>query len=99
MSDAAIARGYLGDLQLNTPSFGEKIRQFARISWASLCRLLTVFHTDANAELTTIPACSIEDVTLLEAAFKAEYAELGKRNVDVTDELVRYSLIGIGEMD
>jgi len=95
MSDAAIARGYLGDLQLNTPSFGEKIRQFARISCASLCRLLTVFHT----ELTTIPACSIEDVTLLEAAFKAEYTELGKRNVDVTDELVRYSLIGIGKMD
>jgi hypothetical protein len=97
MSDA-IARGYLGDLQLNTPSFGEKIRQFARISWVSLCRLLTV-RTDANAELTTIPACSIEDVTLLEAAFKAEYAELGKRNVDVTDEIVRYSLIGIGKMD
>ena len=99
MSDAAIARGYLGDLQLNTPSFGEKIRQFARISWASLCRLLTVFHTDANAELTTITASSMEDVELLEAAFRAEYTELGKRNADVTDELVRYSLIGIGEMD
>ena len=98
MSDAAIARGYLGDLQLQTPSFGEKIRQFARISWASLCRLLTGFHTDANAELTTIPACSIEDVTLLEAAFKAEF-ELGKRNVDITEELVRYSLIGISKMD
>jgi len=98
MSDAAIARGYLGDLQLHTPSFGGKIRQFAHISWASLCRLLTVFHTDANA-LTTMPACSIEDVTLLEAASKAEYTELGKRNVDVTDELVRYSLIGIGKMD
>ena len=98
MCDAAIARGYLGDLQLHTPSFGEKIRQFARISWASLCRLLTGFHTDANAELITIPACSIEDVTLLEAAFKAEF-ELGKQNVDVTDQLVRFSLIGIGKMD
>ena len=99
MSDAAIARGYLGDLQLHTPSFGEKIRQFARNSWASLCRLLTGFHTNVNAELITIPVCSIEDVTLLEAAFRAEYTELGKRNVDVTDELVRYSLIGIGKMD
>ena len=100
MSDAAIARGYLGDLQLHTPSFGEKIRQFARISWASLCPLLTGFHTDANAGLVTIPACSIEeDIELLEAAFKAQYTELGKRNVDVTDELVRYSLIGIGKMD
>src|SRR5215831_16996598 len=99
MSDAAIARGYLGDLQLHTPSFGEKIRRFARISWASLCRLLTGFHTNANAELITIPVCSIEDVTLLEAAFRAEYTELGKRSVDVTNELVRYSLIGIGKMD
>ena len=99
MSDAAIARGYVGDLQLHTPSFGEKIRQFARISWASLCRLLTGFHTDANAELITIPACSIEDVSLLEAAFKAAYTDLDRRNVDVSDELVRYSLIGIGRMD
>jgi len=99
MSDAAIARGYLSDLQLPTSSFGEKIRQFARISWASLCRLLPGLHTDANAELTTIPACIIEDITLLEAAFKAAYTDLGKRNVDVTDELVRYSLIGIGKMD
>jgi hypothetical protein len=98
MSDAAIARGYLGDLQLHAPSFGEKIRQFARISWASLCRLLTGFHTDANAELVTIRACSIEDIQLLEAAFKAEF-ELGKRNVDITEELVRYSLIGISKMD
>jgi len=40
-----------------------------------------------------------EYATLLEAAFKAEYSELDKRNVDVTDELVRYSLIGIGKMD
>jgi hypothetical protein len=99
MSETAIARGYLGDLQLSTPSFGEKIRQFARISWASLCRLLPGFHTNANAELTTVPACSIEDVTLLAAAFKAEYTGLDKRNVDVTDQLVRYSLIGIGKMD
>ena len=98
MSDAAIARGYLGDLQLHTPSFGEKIRQFACIFWASLCRLLTGFHTDANVELITIPACSIEDIQLLEAAFKAEF-ELGKRNVDITEELVRYSLIGISKMD
>ena len=98
MSDAAIARGYLGDLQLHTPSFGEKIRQLARISWASLCRPLTGFRTDANADLTTIPACNIEDVQLLEAAFKAEF-ELGKRNVDITEELVRYSLIGISKMD
>jgi len=98
MFDAAIARGYLGDLQLHTPSFGEKIRQFARISWASLCRQLTGFRTDANADLTTIPACNIEDVQLLEAAFKVEF-ELGKQNVDVTDQLVRFSLIGIGKMD
>ena len=98
MSDAAIARGYLGDLQLHTPSFGEKIREFARISWASLCRPLTGFHTDANADLTTIPVCNIEDVQLLEAAFKAE-CELGKRNADITEELVRYSLIGISKMD
>ena len=98
MSDTAIAPGYLGDLQLHTPSFGEKIRQFARISWASLCRLLTGLHTDANAELVTIPAYSIEDIQLLEAAFKAEF-ELGKRNVDITEELVRYSLIGISKMD
>ena len=98
MSDTAIAPGYLGDLQLHTPSFGEKIRQFARISWASLCRLLPGLHTDANADLTTIPVCNIEDVQLLEAAFKAEF-ELGKQNVDVTDQLVRFSLIGIGKMD
>jgi len=98
MSDAAIARGYLGDLQLHTPSFGEKIRQFARISWAGLCRLFTGFHTDANPDLITTPACSIEDIQLLEAAFKAEF-ELGKRNVDITEELVRYSLIGISKMD
>jgi hypothetical protein len=98
MSFAVIARSYVGDLQLYTPSFGEKIRQFGRISWATLCRL-TGFHTNANAELTTITASSIEDVQLLEAAFKAEYTELGKRNVNVTDELVRYSLIGIGKMD
>ena len=99
MSDAAIARGYLGDLQLHTPSFGEKIRQFARNPWASLCRLLTGFHTNANAELITTPASTMEDVTLLQEAFKAEYTQLGKRNADVTDELVRYSLIGIGRMD
>jgi hypothetical protein len=99
MSETAIARGYLGDLQLPTSSFGEKIRQFARISWASLCQLLPGLHTNANAELTTVRASSIEDVMLLEAAFKAEYTELGKRNVDVTDQLVRPSLIGIGKMD
>jgi hypothetical protein len=97
MSHAAITRNYL-DLPLYTPSFGEKIRQFARISWANLSRL-TGFHTDAKAELTTITASSMEDVQLLEAAFRAEYTELGKRNVDVADELVRYSLIGIGKMD
>jgi hypothetical protein len=90
MFDAAIARGYLGDLQVHTPSFGEKIRQFARNPWASLCRLLTGFHTNANAELITIPACSIEDTTLLEAAFKAEYTELSKRKCRCHDEL-RYS--------
>jgi hypothetical protein len=99
MSETAIARGYLGDLHLPTSSFGEKIRQFARISRASLCQLLTGLHTNANAELTAVRACSIEDVTLLEAAFKAEYTELGKRSVDVTDQLVRPSLIGIGKMD
>jgi hypothetical protein len=99
MSVTAIARGYFGDLQLATPSFAEKIRQFANISWAGLCRMLPGLHTNANAELITIPTCSIEDVTLLEAAFKVEYTEVGKRNADVTDELVRYSLIGIGKMD
>ena len=99
MSDAAIARGYLSDLQLPTPSFGEKMRQIARASWASLCRLLPGLHTDANTELITIPACSIEDVSLLEAAFKAAYTDLDRRNVDVSDELVRYSLIGIAKMD
>jgi hypothetical protein len=99
MSHAAVAHGYLGNLQLHTPSFGDKVRQFAHISWASLCRLLPGLHTDANAELTTITASSMEDVQLLEAAFRTEYTELGKRNVDVTDELVHYSLIGIGKMD
>ena len=98
MSDTAIVPGYLADLQLHTPSLGEKIREFARISWASLCRLQKGFHTDANAELITIPASSIEDIQLLEAAFKAE-CELGKRNADITEELVRYSLIGISKMD
>jgi hypothetical protein len=99
MSETALARGYLGDLQLPAPSFGEKIHQLARISWASLCRLLPGSDTNANAELTTVRACSIEDVMLLEAAFKAEYTEVGKRSVDVTDQLVRSSLIGIGKMD
>jgi hypothetical protein len=99
MSHAATAHSYLGGLPLHTPSFGEKLRESARSSWASLCRLLPGLHPDANAELTTITASSMEDVQLLEAAFRAEYTELGKRNVDVTDELVHYSLIGIGKMD
>jgi hypothetical protein len=99
MSETALARGYLGDLQLPAPSFGEKIHQLARISWASLCRLLPGLHTAANTELTKITASSMEDVQLLEAAFRFEYNEVGKRNADVTDELVHYSLIGIGKMD
>ena len=99
MSETVIPRTYLGDLHLVTPSFGEKIRQFAHISWASLSRLLPGFHTNANAEFITTPASTMEDVTLLQEAFKAEYTQLGKRNADVTDELVRYSLIGIGRMD
>jgi hypothetical protein len=98
MSDAAIARVYFGNLPLHTPSFGEKIRQFAQISWASVCGLLTGFPTAAKAELITTPAYSIEDVELLKPAFKARY-ELGHGNVDVTDQLVRVSLIGISKMD
>jgi hypothetical protein len=98
MSNAAITRGNLGDLQLHIPSFVEQIRRFANNSWASLSRLLPGFHTDAKPGLETITASSMEDVQLLEAAFKSEF-EPNKRNLDVTDELVRYSLIGIGKMD
>jgi hypothetical protein len=98
MSNAAIASRYLGDLHLPTPSFVETVRQLARSSWATVCRLLPGLRTDANAKLTALPACSMEDVALLEAAFRVEF-EPAKRNADVTDELLRVSLIGIGKMD
>jgi hypothetical protein len=98
MSNAAITRGSLGDLQLHIPSLVEQIRRLGNISWATLSRLLPGLRTDANARLETIAASSIEDVALLEAASRADF-EFGKRNVDVTDQLLRVSLIGIGKMD